>query len=289
MAGSAQAALNMRPHSFLQHVEKAGEGGDDRIGHLSTGDTVIPIEKTKGNPRIQQLLGQVFKEIGSDPKRFIVGHRDNHKNQRTGLPQFEDGSDGGSAGGDTGQSGGGGGGQSGPGDAPGGGASGGNAASANNPNTDQGPPASTGEIDAAARAQEAATMGPSSVLSGQMGQFGQPTSDINAIDNAINSMVTDPFGTLASTGINFGVGMIPGLGLVNSLSGALGGPTAGSIGVGLGRDAAAALGGTPTAGSPGGTTTGSGGTVGSGGGSDILPVDQASQDKEWLKRLGLTI
>lgn len=306
MAGGAQAALNMRPHSFLQHVAKAGEAGDDQIGHLSTGDTVIPVEKTKGNPRAQQMLGQVFRELGLDPKRFVVGHRENHTNKRTGLRQFEGtGAEGTGEGpgaeGGVGGNGPGGGGTGGPGN----GASAGDNANSgvagpgvSDPSTSSTTPGvvgtqnqssltgkesetavESGTIPGTPAAQAAMNSGLTAAEMGVLGQFGQPTTDISALDSVLNAVTPkDPLAAVA----NLGFGMIPGVGiagLVNSLSGVLGGPTVGSVAASLGRDAAAAIGGT-------GTTTGSGGTVGSGGGAE-MPVDQAAQDAEWLKRLNL--
>jgi hypothetical protein len=74
--------------------------------------------------------------------------------------------------------------------------------------------------------------GPSNATPGAVTsqQTGIPSyTGIDAIDNQIHSLTINP----AKTAINLGVGFVPGVGIVNSLSGLLGGPTVGSLLTGL--------------------------------------------------------
>jgi hypothetical protein len=296
---TAQAALNAPRHRFMDWVAKKGQDGDDQVGHLSTGDAIIPVEKTRNNPRLQALLHQVYQEAKIDPRRFVVGHPQNRRNQKTGLREFADGGDGGDSGGDAGgggssDSGGGGGGGtsgSGPGgespgaagaaDAPGGGPS--SAPGGNSPGTasETATDTSTPTGPTAAELAGAPNISTPGVTIGTHGWL----SDVQDALGLIGGDVSTPPGqSMAKMGINTAVGMLAGpAGIANSLSGAFGGPTVGGT---LSSGAAAALGAVDSGGAPG-TSTGSGGALGSGGGAADLPVDQAQLDSEWLKKLNL--
>ena len=73
----------------------------------------------------------------------------------------------------------------------------------------------------------------SGVFSGDMGAFGQPSTGWGYLDSTINNMVNNPI----ATALNFGAGFAPVFGQLNTLSGAIGGPTFGGIATSLGRAA----------------------------------------------------
>ena len=82
---------------------------------------------------------------------------------------------------------------------------------------------------------------------------------IGLIDSKINNALNNPGTTL----VNAGVSLVPGLGLANSISGLVGGPTVGSVLAGLAGDV---LGNGGTGGTGGGGTGGAGGGNGDGAG-----------------------
>jgi len=91
---------------------------------------------------------------------------------------------------------------------------------------------------------------------------------IDAIDSRINNAINNP----GTTALNIGVGLVPGLGIANTISGLLGGPTVGGALAGLASGATGAA--------PGSTadTTGSGGGGDSSGGiTRPLPTSTGSQ------------
>ena len=92
---------------------------------------------------------------------------------------------------------------------------------------------------------------------------------IPAIDSRIDNAINNP----GTTAINLGVGLIPGLGIANSLSGLLGGPTVGGALAGL---ASGATGAAP--GSTADATGSGGGGDSSGGATRPLPATTGSQN-----------
>jgi hypothetical protein len=98
----------------------------------------------------------------------------------------------------------------------------------------------------------------------------QPSyTGIDAIDSRISNAINNP----GTTALNIAVGMVPGLGIANSLSGLLGGPTVGGALAGLASGATGAA--------PGSTadTTGSGGGGDSSGGiTRPMPTTTGSQN-----------
>ncbi len=254
----AQRALNDVPGvaDFLKNVASLGEGGDDSIVHAQSGDTVFPVEKIKGNPEVQKLLRKAFQIVNIDPARFVVGASGNARNARTNLPQFDEAE---------GAGGGGGGATAGTGDTAGtasGGAapqgSTGGSLGLESGNLGGNPPGFGGEVGTGH------DLGKSSVTSGALGGFGQP--DLGPLNSPINSLVNDPVSTLGKFGINTAVGMIPGFGLANSISGLLGGPTVGGVVTGGLKGFEGTAPGTP----------GPAGEV-AGGGALFSPSDQVAQ------------
>jgi len=83
-----------------------GQGRDDTVGHLATGEIVIPIDLQKKHPELVGSLRKAFADSGIDYDRFVVGSGKNKKNTQTKAPMFDEG-DGGDGGGDGGEGGGG--------------------------------------------------------------------------------------------------------------------------------------------------------------------------------------
>lgn len=290
---TAQAALNAPRHRFMNWVAQKGQDGDNEIGHLSTGDAIVPVEKTRGNPRLQALLHQVYQEAGIDPRRFVVGHPQNRRNQKTGLREFADGGDsGGDAGGGSDAGGGdtGGGGETGGGaNAPGTGGNIGGAGPAsggpggNSPGTASETATEANTVAADQAAAAAAAAAPASEPPGySVGPHGWLSDVQDALSFLGGDVSTPPGESIGKMALNAGFGLLAGpvAGGINSVSGMLGGQTVGDVGIG-------ALGALGAAGTSGPASTGSGGSLGSGGDGSNLPADQQSQDAEWLKRLNL--
>jgi len=211
---------------LLDHVAAQGNGADRFLAHMSPGDLVIPEEHV--TPEIRAIHAQI---LGRLAPRFTVGHPQNSINGKTGLIQFEDGGDGGDGGDGTG------------GNDSGGGAVGGGSSTGGlgggyggfGEGVGQSRDSSPGETGGQGLGGETGTghdLGQSGWGSGMVGGFGNPTSGIGLIDKGINAAVTDPGGFLGKAAVNIGIGMVPGLGLVNTASGLLGGPTIGGAIVG---------------------------------------------------------
>ena len=113
------------------------------------------------------------------------------------------------------------------------------------------------------------TISPSSQPTAMSSTSTQPSyTGIDAIDSRISNAINNP----GTTALNIAVGMAPGLGIANSLSGLLGGPTVGGALAGLASGATGAA--------PGSTAD----AIGSGGGGDSsggitrpLPTSTGSQ------------
>ena len=170
----------------LKEAARKGVRGDTRLGHLSNGDIVFPAEHVDAQTR--KVIHLFMQKKGLDPKRFTVGHPDNHKNPHTRLPQFEgtggegEGEGPGSEGG-TGGNGPGGGGTGGPGN----GASAGDAGNAG----DTAPGGITGTTTAPDRAQSSIGIDSASV--------GTPAApDASALANTPN-MTTQGVSTVVQT------------------------------------------------------------------------------------------
>jgi hypothetical protein len=68
-----------------------GQGRDDTVGHLATGEIVIPIDLQKKHPELVSSLRKAFSEAGIDYDRFVVGSGKNKTNTKTKAPMFDEG------------------------------------------------------------------------------------------------------------------------------------------------------------------------------------------------------
>ena len=65
-----------------------GREGDAYMVHASVGETVVPFEVFEANPRLKAMVFQQIKEMGLDPRRYVVGNEMNSINPATGAPEF---------------------------------------------------------------------------------------------------------------------------------------------------------------------------------------------------------
>ena len=71
-----------------QKLAEYGRNGDVYIVHAAQGETVIPLEVLNANPKVKGLLYKQMRDMGLDPKEFVVGDELNSINPVTGLPEF---------------------------------------------------------------------------------------------------------------------------------------------------------------------------------------------------------
>lgn len=71
----------------MDEAADEGRGGDDVMAHLSTGEIVLPLPLAN-DPEIRKMLEAKFKDAGANMNQYIVGHKDNSINPKTGQPEF---------------------------------------------------------------------------------------------------------------------------------------------------------------------------------------------------------
>lgn len=221
----------------LPYAAGKGRHGDNRLGHLSDNDVVVPTEDV--TPAIRKKLKTI---LGDKLDRYTVGHKANSTHPDTGLPEFW------GEGGDTGGGGAAGeGGQGGPGDpagSPGDSGAGAGTGGGSGPSGSGGSSGMGGEVGQGHDTGPTSSVGTdmSGGLSGMGGEvgtghslgsvpgepgpvvggFGEPTTGIGFVDRSINDLsnlsAQDIMGTIA----NLGLGMIPGVGIANTIGKATG-------------------------------------------------------------------
>ena len=70
----------------LGRFAELGRNGDDTIGHLTTGERIIP-----NGVLGQELTNKIIREMqasGLDPSQYVVGNENNSLNPTTGQPEF---------------------------------------------------------------------------------------------------------------------------------------------------------------------------------------------------------
>ena len=72
----------------MQNMEQYGRNGDTTMGHLTPGETVVPLQVLQQNPQVALGLGRAFQDAGADPNRYVVGSGQNSINPMTGEPEF---------------------------------------------------------------------------------------------------------------------------------------------------------------------------------------------------------
>ena len=65
-----------------------GREEDDRIAHVATGETVIPMAVFEEDPALKEVLFSRMRDMGIDPERYVVGNQLNSINPVTGQPEF---------------------------------------------------------------------------------------------------------------------------------------------------------------------------------------------------------
>lgn len=70
----------------LGRFAELGRNGDDTIGHLTTGERIIP-NGVLGQELTNKII-QRMQASGLDPSQYIVGHENNSFNPTTGQPEF---------------------------------------------------------------------------------------------------------------------------------------------------------------------------------------------------------
>ena len=71
----------------LQNLAIHGRYGDTMIGHLSSGEMVLP-RPIADDPILKRQLFDAFERHELDPYQYSVGHFENSINPITGLPEF---------------------------------------------------------------------------------------------------------------------------------------------------------------------------------------------------------
>ena len=70
-----------------QGLASLGRGGDDQIGHLTTGEKVLPLPVAQ-DPSVQRVINDAFAKHDLDPNQYTVGHADNSINPLTDYPEY---------------------------------------------------------------------------------------------------------------------------------------------------------------------------------------------------------
>ena len=65
-----------------------GREEDDRIAHVATGETIIPMAVFEEDPALKAALFARMREMGIEPERYVVGNQLNSINPVTGQPEF---------------------------------------------------------------------------------------------------------------------------------------------------------------------------------------------------------
>lgn len=81
------------PRRDVQRLSQMGRGGDDTVGHLTSGEMVVP--KELQTPGIMSLIAGKMRQHGLNPAQYIVGssHAQANANPVTGAQQFKYGGD----------------------------------------------------------------------------------------------------------------------------------------------------------------------------------------------------
>jgi len=69
-------------------MARYGRNGDTTMGHLTPGETIVPQAVLQSNPQVARGLGRAFKDVGADPRRYVVGSGQNSINPVTGKSEF---------------------------------------------------------------------------------------------------------------------------------------------------------------------------------------------------------
>lgn len=84
----ANGQSGAREHPTAQQLARMGRKGDDTIGHLESGELVIP--KSVQSPGLVALVSKRMRQRGMNPERYKVGSDWASRNPSTGVQQFYD-------------------------------------------------------------------------------------------------------------------------------------------------------------------------------------------------------
>ena len=76
-----------------------GRHGDTHIGHLTSGEVVVPVDILNNSSLLQTILGKEFERNNTSIERYTVGTIENSINPYTGQMEFFGGFVGGIVGG----------------------------------------------------------------------------------------------------------------------------------------------------------------------------------------------
>ena len=71
-----------------EQLAEFGREEDDRIAHVATGETVIPMAVFEEDPALKEALFARMRDMGIEPERYVVGNELNSINPVTGQPEF---------------------------------------------------------------------------------------------------------------------------------------------------------------------------------------------------------
>ena len=73
---------------MMQNMARYGRGGDTMMAHVTPGEMVVPRKVLQNSPQVARGLGTAFRDVGADPKRYVVGSGQNSINPVTGKREF---------------------------------------------------------------------------------------------------------------------------------------------------------------------------------------------------------
>lgn len=73
---------------MMQNMARYGRGGDTMMAHVTPGEMVVPQEVLQNSPQVARGLGTAFRDVGADPRRYVVGSGQNSINPVTGEREF---------------------------------------------------------------------------------------------------------------------------------------------------------------------------------------------------------
>jgi hypothetical protein len=69
-------------------LAQKGRKGDTKIGHLTTGEVIIPAEVMASVPGLAEMVSRAFKAAGADIGQYTVGGGDDSVNPATAMPEY---------------------------------------------------------------------------------------------------------------------------------------------------------------------------------------------------------
>lgn len=73
---------------MMQGMARHGRNGDTMMAHVNPNEMIVPREVLQRSPQVARGLGKAFRDVGADPKRYVVGSGQNSINPATGKREF---------------------------------------------------------------------------------------------------------------------------------------------------------------------------------------------------------